>query len=49
MFREQDRRYREALGSLLTMAAVPNGHNVLWESPLETGAAIRSFLAANSS
>jgi len=46
MYRNQDRRYREALGPLLTMAAVPNGHNVLWESPLETGAAIRSFLAA---
>lgn len=44
--REQDRRYREALGSQLTMAAVPNGHNVLWESPRETAAAIESFLAA---
>jgi lipase len=43
--RADDRRYRDALGSLLTMAAVPNGHNVLWESPAETAAAIVSFLA----
>jgi pimeloyl-ACP methyl ester carboxylesterase len=42
--RADDRRYRDALGSLLTMAAVPNGHNVLWESPQETEAAILSFL-----
>jgi lipase len=46
--REQDRRYREALGPRLTIAAVPNGHNVLWESPLETAAAVSSFLAATS-
>lgn len=45
--RDEDRRYREALGSLLTMTAVPHGHNVLWESPLETGAAISAFLAAD--
>jgi len=43
--RDDDRRYRDALGSLLTMAAVPNGHNVLWESPVETEAAILGFLA----
>jgi lipase len=43
--RADDRRYRDALGSQLTMAAVPNGHNVLWESPQETEAAIRDFLA----
>lgn len=43
--RDDDRRYRDALGSLLTMAAVPNGHNVLWESPRETEAAILEFLA----
>jgi lipase len=43
--RTEDRRYRDALGSLLTMAAVPNGHNVLWESPAETTAAIVDFLA----
>jgi len=42
----QDKRYREALGSLLTLTAVPNGHNVLWESPRETIAAIAEFLAA---
>lgn len=42
--RADDRRYREALGSRLTMAAVPNGHNVLWESPAETEAAILAFL-----
>jgi lipase len=46
--RAQDQRYRAALGSLLTMAAVPNGHNVLWESPAETAAAIASFLAKTS-
>lgn len=44
--REQDLRYRRELGSLLKMVAVPNGHNVLWESPLETTAAIAEFLAA---
>ncbi|MGN6202927.1 MAG: alpha/beta fold hydrolase [Solirubrobacterales bacterium] len=43
--RAQDRRYREALGPLLSMAAVPKGHNVLWESPHETVAAVGSFLA----
>ena len=44
--RDQDRRYRDALGPLLRMAAVPNGHNVLWESPRETTAAIAEFLDA---
>jgi lipase len=44
--REQDARYRRELGSLLSLVAVPNGHNVLWESPQETGAAIEDFLAA---
>jgi lipase len=44
--RDQLRRYRAELGSLLTVATVPNGHNVLWESPLETTAAVESFLAA---
>lgn len=43
---EHDKRYRAELGSLLTLKAVPNGHNVLWESPLETSAAISEFLAA---
>jgi lipase len=42
--RAQDLRYRQELGSLLKMAAVPNGHNVLWESPAETTAAILGFL-----
>lgn len=45
--REQDLRYRRELGPLLTMAAVPNGHNVLWESPAETASAVVGFLAAN--
>ncbi|HYI99056.1 MAG TPA: alpha/beta hydrolase [Thermoleophilaceae bacterium] len=43
--RDHIRRYREALGPLLTVASVPNGHNVLWESPLETTGALESFLA----
>ncbi len=43
--REQDLRYRQALGSQLKLVAVPNGHNVLWESPRETTAAIAEFLA----
>ena len=43
--RAQDSRYRAELGSLLTMAAVPNGHNVLWEAPVETAAAVSRFLA----
>lgn len=42
--RDQDLRYRQALGPLLKMTAVPNGHNVLWESPRETIAAIVDFL-----
>jgi lipase len=44
--RAQDRRYREALGSALTVKPVPNGHNVLWEAPAETEEAIESFLEA---
>jgi lipase len=43
--RADDRRYREALGSQLTMSVVPNGHNVLWESPMETTNVILEFLA----
>lgn len=39
-----EQRYKEALGDLLTMTTVPNGHNVLWESPTETIAAIEAFL-----
>jgi lipase len=46
--RADDSRYRRELGSLLTMAAVPNGHNVLWESPAETEAAILSFFESQS-
>jgi hypothetical protein len=39
-------RYREALGELLTEAIVPNGHNLLWESPEETISAIEDFVGA---
>jgi hypothetical protein len=46
--RDQLKRYREELGSLLTVVTVPNGHNLLWESPLETETAVESFLAADS-
>jgi lipase len=40
----QGERYRDELGDLLTTTTVPNGHNVLWEAPLETIAAIEDFL-----
>jgi lipase len=43
---ELERRYREALDGLLTTTTVPHGHNVLWESPVETINAIATFLAA---
>ncbi|HEY0391305.1 MAG TPA: alpha/beta hydrolase [Solirubrobacterales bacterium] len=39
-------RYLETLGDLLTVTTVPNGHNVLWESPVETAEAIERFLRA---
>lgn len=42
----QDPRYREALGDLLSEITVPNGHNVLWESPAETISAVERFVAA---
>jgi lipase len=42
---EVERRYKEAVGEILTLATVPNGHNVLWESPTETFTAIEQFLA----
>jgi lipase len=42
----QDRRYREALGELLSEVTVPNGHNVLWEAPRETIGAVEEFLAS---
>jgi pimeloyl-ACP methyl ester carboxylesterase len=38
--------YLDALGDLLTARSVPNGHNVLWESPAETGEAIERFVGA---
>ena len=40
----EQRRYRDELGDLLTTVEVPNGHNMLWESPIETTAAIERFL-----
>ena len=43
---ELERRYEDALGDLLTMFTVPNGHNMLWEAPAETAAAIEAFLPA---
>jgi lipase len=46
--RSQDARYRDELGPMLTLVAVPNGHNVLWESPAETMAAVMDFLAGAS-
>jgi len=42
--RAQLERYRAELGELLTEVVVPNGHNVLWESPEETISAIEAFL-----
>jgi lipase len=42
----QGRRYEEELGDLLTVVGVPNGHNVLWESPQETIDAVERFLGA---
>jgi len=43
----QEARYRETLGDQLKVETVPNGHNVLWESPNETIEAIERFLGAN--
>ncbi len=40
----QYRRYEDELGELLRKVEVPNGHNVLWESPAETIAAVERFL-----
>jgi lipase len=37
-------RYRELFGDAVRVVSVPNGHNVLWEAPEETGAAIEAFL-----
>jgi len=45
--RERDERcYRAALGERLETVTVPNGHNVLWESPRETAAAVEAFLGS---
>jgi lipase len=44
----QERRYREELGDLLSLATVPNGHNVLWEAPVETLSAVERFLLNGS-
>jgi len=41
---ERDARYQEELGELQTQVEVPNGHNVLWESPTETLGAIEEFV-----
>jgi hypothetical protein len=41
---QQQQRYEEELGELLTKIVVPNGHNVLWESPGETLGAVERFL-----
>jgi lipase len=41
---DQARRYEEELGDLLTTVTVPNGHNLLWESPRETIDAVTGFL-----
>lgn len=40
----QTQRYGDALGELFTVVDVPNGHNVLWESPAETAEAVELFL-----
>lgn len=44
---EQRRRYEEALGEQLSVVEVPHGHNVMWESPTETIAAIERFLESD--
>jgi pimeloyl-ACP methyl ester carboxylesterase len=43
---DRDRRYSEALGGLQERVEVPNGHNILWESPAETLGAIRAFIGS---
>lgn len=45
----QRARYVEELGDLLTQVGVPNGHNVLWESPEETLGAVERFLDPDES
>jgi lipase len=39
-----EQRYRDELGAKLTVVTVPNGHNVLWESPTKTIVAVADFL-----
>jgi len=41
---EVEGRYRRLLAEKLTVARVPGGHNLLWESPRETLAAVEGFL-----
>jgi|SRR3954454_688377 lipase len=41
----QDLRYRKSLGPLLKTIVVPNGHNVLWEAPEQTIAAVVDFVS----
>ncbi len=43
-----EQRYRDELGARLTVATVPNGHNVLWESPAETIATVSRFLESGA-
>lgn len=43
-----EQRYRDELGAGLKVVAVPNGHNVLWESPAETIAAVARFLESGA-
>ena len=45
----EGRRHFERLGDDLTVVDVPNGHNVLWESPEETALAVERFLAGPAS
>jgi lipase len=42
---ERDARYSEQLGELQRRVEVPNGHNVLWEAPVESLSAIEEFVA----
>jgi lipase len=39
-------RYEEVLGERLTVVEVPNGHNLLWESPAETIGALVEFIGS---
>jgi lipase len=41
---EHHREYAEKLGEMQSRVEVPNGHNVLWESPAETFAAVEGFV-----